>query len=122
MQELLAVAHGNGEGFVHMHATNWIAHQPSRQIRTLRLAGSIRSSLLGRCGVLQQRAKHTAKQPGAPGNNEQPKQKPDDARKKCHGAKNVVPRWYPPGPSEVSVCKAKSRSQTKTSNFKGLRD
>jgi len=37
------------------------------------------------------------------------------------GAKTDLLRWYPPSASEVSVCKAKSGSQTKRREFKRLR-
>ena len=88
MQQLISFAHGNGECLIHMHAANRIAHQSPRETRRLWLTGCIRSLLLV-CGVLQQRAENAAKQPGAPGDYEQPKQKPEDARKKCHGIETL---------------------------------
>jgi hypothetical protein len=84
VQQLLAVAHGNRECLIDVHATNRIAHKPSREIRSLRIAGPIRA-LWRRRSVLQQRAENSAKQPSAPRDNEEPKQKPDNARKESHG-------------------------------------
>src|SRR5690349_20937041 len=65
VQKLLAVAHGNGERLVYMHAANRIAYQPSRQIRSLRVTGTIRAVLLY-SGALQKRTENAAKQPSAP--------------------------------------------------------
>src|SRR5215472_9255426 len=88
MQQLLAVAHRNGQCLVNMHPANRIADQTSRPIPRRWLTGGIRA-LLPVCGVLQQRAEKAAQQPSAPGNYEQPKQKPEDARKKCHGMETL---------------------------------
>src|SRR5215469_2619348 len=89
MHDLVSFAQRNRKRFIHMHATNGIAHQPPRTARGLRWRRGSGSILLrGGPSGLRQRAENTAKKPHAPGNHEQPKQKPSDASKKCHGSQN----------------------------------
>src|SRR6516165_10736834 len=96
-----------------MHAANRVANKPLA-------SGGFRHRLTppGRASLARSSTEKSPQKRNAPGEHDQPKQKPQDASQNLH---TLSPREKPLSRAEPSVCNGKRARQTKMCDFNGLR-
>jgi len=113
MNQFVSHAYRNGQFFGDMHSAKWIANQPLVRGRIL-----YRLILTDSSRVAEHPSQESFQKRNAPGNHQQPKQKPKDA---CQNPHALLPRQQTPQTGEASVCGGKRARQTKMCDFNRLR-